>query len=377
MASLQLHGLPQRSEEHSLSAALQAYFAQSWKGRWIARSTSFPIYFFRGFFAGSRGMCLRTWSQTSSKVLGDRASSLGFLAGAQRFPSISFPYKERMPVTTDTGREIVKLYVDSGPSWRVSGSTASFTYEIPGTQLNCPPGTKFAVSDAVVAHGWYPINSTNNRLHVRLRTSTSLPVTFTDHVVLLAEGAPSFSALATEATTKLSALGTSTFAVTWNPATFQFRFQQSGSGALCFMLFSDSRLKQYHFGGEMVANPRSANQILGILDPSAPSVGADYLGYTVLADYGTAVLLRVHSLRIICPQLGGSTLQENGSFGCIAKLPLELEVARESASPGTPWMPCGGRALKTLDIEITDEYGNLIELPESCPISFSICFADS
>ena len=126
----------------------------------------------------------------------------------------------------------------------------------------------------------------------------------------------------------------------------------------------------------MQTNPRSANQMLGILDTSAPSVGADYLGYTVLADYGTAVLLRLHSLRIVCPELGGSTLSENGSYGCIAKVPLsegfgELEVARNTGGEAL-WMPCGGRTLKTLNFEIVDEFGNEVELPS--PISFSIAF---
>ena len=68
----------------------------------------------------------------------------------------------------------------------------------------------------------------------------------------------------------------------------------------------------------------------------------------------------------------------NGSFQCSARVPLsegfdELEVARTSGTDPL-WMPCGGKTLKTLSFEIRDEYGSLIELPESCPISFSIAF---
>ncbi len=72
-------------------------------------------------------------------------------------------------------------------------------------------------------------------------------------------------------------------------------------------------------------------------------------------------------------------MSESGSYGCIAKVPLsggfgELEVARNSGGSEAPWMPCGGRTLKTPNFEILDEYGNEIELPESCPISFAIAF---
>ena len=51
----------------------------------------------------------------------------------------------------------------------------------------------------------------------------------------------------------------------------------------------------------------------------------------------------------------------------------ELEVQRAAGSDAL-WMPCGGRTLKTLNFEILDEYGNEVELPESCPISFSKAF---
>ena len=72
-------------------------------------------------------------------------------------------------------------------------------------------------------------------------------------------------------------------------------------------------------------------------------------------------------------------LSENGSYGCIAKIPLtegfgELEVARNHGGSEALWMPCGGKTLKRLFFEILDEHGNEVELPESCPISFSIAF---
>ena len=132
------------------------------------------------------------------------------------------------------------------------------------------------------------------------------------------------------------------------------------------------------FNGALVTNPMSANKILGILSASASSVGSDSDGFTNLADYGTAILLRVHSLRLVCQRLGGATLSERGSSGTVAKVALsegfgELEVQRENGSLEGLWLPVEG-TLKRLMFEVQDEYGNELVLPESCPISFTIAF---
>ena len=128
----------------------------------------------------------------------------------------------------------------------------------------------------------------------------------------------------------------------------------------------------------LVGNPRSSNKILGILNSSEASVGSDVDGLTNLADHGTAILLRVHSLRLVCQRLGGATLSERGSYGTIAKIALEqgfgeLEVQRNDGSLEGLWLPCEGH-LKRLEFEVQDEYGNILDLPESCSVSFSIAF---
>ena len=64
----------------------------------------------------------------------------------------------------------------------------------------------------------------------------------------------------------------------------------------------------------------SANKILGILGASSPTVGSDIDGFTVFSDYGTAILLRVHSLRFACQRLGQGTVSERGSYGTVAKV---------------------------------------------------------
>ena len=71
-------------------------------------------------------------------------------------------------------------------------------------------------------------------------------------------------------------------------------------------------------------------------------------------------------------------MSERGAFGTIARVPLtegfgELEVQRNNGSLEGLWLPCEG-TLKRLQFEIQDEYGNILDLPESCPVSFSIAF---
>jgi len=279
---------------------------------------------------------------------------------------------------TDAGTEIRRLFIDSGPKWRISGRNSLWTYEVPGTSLACKKGTEFCVDHVIVAHGWSPINSSNRNLRVRIRIAVGSPVQSSDFLVQLDEGSPTFSSLASELSTKLSALHASSFTVTWNSSTFQFRVQQSGTQAYGFRILSDEELQTMPFNGAPVSNPTSANRILGILSATASSVGSDSDGFTNPADYGTAILLRVHSLRLVCQRLGGATLSERGSQGTIAKVALsegfgELEVQRENGSLEGLWLPVEG-TVKRLLFEVQDEYGNELVLPESCPISFTIAF---
>ena len=129
---------------------------------------------------------------------------------------------------------------------------------------------------------------------------------------------------------------------------------------------------------QITANAKSANKILRIVPASDAGVGSEAYGFSINATHGVAVLLRVHSLRIVCQTLGQNTLPERGSYGTIAKLPLtegigELEVARESGSVDHLWMPVEG-ILKRLFFETQDEYGNELTLPDSCNISWTIAF---
>ena len=176
---------------------------------------------------------------------------------------------------TDSGTEIRRLFVASGPKWRVSGRNSPFVYETPGTSLTCQKGCEFCIDSVVVGHGWYPVDSSNNALRIRIRSPASLPVQFTDHEVLLDEGAPSVSGIAQKSTTRPSALTSSTISVSWNPSTFRFVFQQSGTGTYGFRILSDEELKTESFsdhGGTAAVfeNPKSASEI-SFRQPTRPS----------------------------------------------------------------------------------------------------------
>ena len=137
-------------------------------------------------------------------------------------------------------------------------------YEIPGTSLTRQKGCDFCIDSVVVGHGWYPGNSSNKALRIRIRSSANQPAQFTDHEVLFDEGGPTFSGIAQELTTKLSGLTSSTISVPWNPSPFRFVLQQSGTGTCGFRILPDKELKAEPFsddGGTVVVteNPKSAH----------------------------------------------------------------------------------------------------------------------
>ena len=70
---------------------------------------------------------------------------------------------------TDAGTEIRRLFVDSGPKWKISGRNSLWTYEVPGTSLTCKKGTEFCVDHVIVARGWQPVNNSNRNLRILLQ----------------------------------------------------------------------------------------------------------------------------------------------------------------------------------------------------------------
>ena len=46
---------------------------------------------------------------------------------------------------TDSGTEIRRLFIDSGPKWRVAGRNSPWTYEVPGTSFTCKKFIEFCV----------------------------------------------------------------------------------------------------------------------------------------------------------------------------------------------------------------------------------------
>ena len=155
--------------------------------------SSFPIYLFGGFLR----VC-STWCLTSSNVLGLFSGGAGGFGrsvvrrpvegcvGPRLFSILPFTIKRTMAYT-DAGTEIRRLFIDSGPKWRVSGRNSLWTYEVPGTSLACKKGTEFCVDHVIVAHGWQPINSSNRNLRIRIRTAVGSPVQSSDFLVQLDE----------------------------------------------------------------------------------------------------------------------------------------------------------------------------------------------
>ena len=72
--------------------------------------------------------------------------------GPRLFSILFFTIKRTMAYT-DAGTEIHRLFIDSGPKWRVSGRNSLWTYEVPGTSLTCRKGTGFCVDHVIVAMG--------------------------------------------------------------------------------------------------------------------------------------------------------------------------------------------------------------------------------
>ena len=118
--------------------------------------------------------------------------------------------------------------------------------------------------------------------------------------------------------------------------------QRSGTHALRFRFLSDEELEAMPFDRSLVTNPVSASKILSILSATAPTVGSDSDGLTVFANYGTAIMLRVHPLAPTCQRFGQGTFPNGAATARLQKLHCQKGSGNwKSSGRMGPWGASG------------------------------------
>ena len=113
-------------------------------------------------------------------------------------------------------------------SHRIGGANAESKFQVPGDQLVCGPECVFACTDLTLSHSFYNVNETNNRLYLRQRTNSTLPVTTTDYTLSVPPGNYSASQLALAVASLLSGVSAATYNFSFSHTTHKFSAHESG-----------------------------------------------------------------------------------------------------------------------------------------------------
>jgi hypothetical protein len=115
------------------------------------------------------------------------------------------------------------------------------------------------------------------------------------------------------------------------------------------------------------SNLNSANEVLSIFEPQQAKV------------YNTGIvnLMRYRNLYLTCPSLSNfNTLSPNGNSNVIKKIPVSAgygEIIYNNTLSLHDYIDVSKLLLKTLEFQICDSYGNVVNL-RNMPVSFSLVF---
>ncbi len=261
---------------------------------------------------------------------------------------------------------IRKIYVNS--SHRVSGTPASFRYELP-IDVNVGAKAHLAITSISLPHTFYGVQAgLNNRLFVR-EVHPSNSALSVNRILELDSGDYSSSALANAISQKINsgALSGVSYVVSYSSVTLRLTVTQTGGGGV--RVYADQDLKGLGPIGEApIVSPQSLNAIL-----NTPS----FVAYNVSWVSGIVSIAQITEVFIRSPELaaGYSTLDPGGEMDCLRRVHIDRLfgeiVTTDHSCFSADLHDVSGRTIRSFSVQLTDSYGSLVQL-DNIDWSFSI-----
>ena len=302
--------------------------------------------------------------------------------------------------------EIRKCYIDSRDRLP-GGSPSDFQVELP-QQVNLPKNAVAYVGEFQVPHSWWSITANvNTALYLIERweeASGAQQTRFT--TVHLEPQNYDAHALATEMQTKVRAAtripGNIVWTIVHQEATNSIKFTLaagSTTGA-SFKVVPDSVLKNFAFhqaavhavysgANYDVDNPQSVNELIGFHGDSV-AIAGEYLalltasiwtGLDSVWNTGHIDVRHRHSLYLHSSTLGTySHIGPLGSRTCLRRIPVTSslfgDIVVSESTHHLDWIDVGGQSLRTLDFQLRDGRGKIVDLQGGAGMSFSLLFSE-
>ena len=284
-----------------------------------------------------------------------------------------------------------KIFVSSRD--RASGSNSSWMTQLPQT-VHMPKNTICYITDFATAHSWYTIDSTNDRLFFVERYTGAGDAVFTHLTVVTIPSqnydATEFAAALQVALNAATQIPGGSYSVTYNPATNTITITLTGGNLASWRAIPDRVLQNAAYrtavSGSWGDNPESANELIGHVSDSVTDP-ATYLaewssGGTMLTAWtsGFCDMRHIHSLYLHSTVLGSyKTIGPLGSNTAVRRIPVTDSVfgtiVTSDASHHLDFLDCAA-SLSTIDFQLRDGKGHLVQLHGAAGVSFSLLFAE-
>ena len=269
---------------------------------------------------------------------------------------------------------VKRIYCDTKFRRNDSKSTSDFKIDLPQT-LKLPDNCVCYIDDVSIPRTFYTVETgVNDTLYVRLSDPTFvLPeYLYTDHIITLNSKNYNGAQFAAELQAKLQVIDNS-FTCLYDPQTMNVSVSLSN---LDVQFFTDSELMTLGFlaswGGTTFnqKNLKSANELLTNVTPNV-------IGNTASPAKYYLNLTPVRNIYMRSPNLSSfNTIGCNGESSIIKKIPINAgsgEMITSFITSGTDFIPCNNLTLRTIEIQLQDVNGNIINLHNN-DMSFSILF---
>jgi len=252
---------------------------------------------------------------------------------------------------------IKKLYIDSHYKTPDSVSTSSFKFQL-ARNIQMPKNTVFFLEDVCIPNTWLTVEaSINDKIYFKLPDGTL-------KIVTIAQNQYTNALLAAELNTKINAASinvTVTSNTTFNTISITSPNE--------FYLLTDYEITK---SIKPVSGPQSLNMILGNSIRDSPLYGPN-------KPFVSGFLQLTHNdIYITSPNLGTyTTLGPRGETNILRKVPVTSTYGYlivDQATSNHAYLDCSEQTLNTLEFEIRDVNGQIVNL-HGHHISFSLVFA--